>query len=182
MAYRTLCAAALFAFLLCGVVPAPLPAQVVTLAAPVPVTDDLAVVFEQGARLERERRWAEALAHYEEAFRQHPDRSELKQRVIVARAHYDVCRRYSDQSYLEAISSISERDALAIYDEVLLKIQSHYVTQPQWQQVLQCGITSLEGAVTGPQFVRRDTNRRRRSPAQGRNPKRPGQLPSGRRR
>jgi hypothetical protein len=38
-------------------------AQVVSLAEPIPVTDDLAVVLEQGARLESERRWAEALSH-----------------------------------------------------------------------------------------------------------------------
>ena len=74
-------------------------AQTVTLRSPVATHDDLAVVLEQGSRLERERRWAEALSHYEDALRQHPQRPDLQQRVSLARAHYEVCRRYNDQSY-----------------------------------------------------------------------------------
>jgi carboxyl-terminal processing protease len=156
MAVRFLQSAALAATLLGIALATPLPAQVVTLAPPVPATDDLAVVFEHGSKLERERRWAEALSHYEEALRHHPARTELKQRVITARAHYDVCRRYSDQSYLTALNTISERDAIAIYDEVLLKLHSHYVQQPQWQHVLNCGMTNLEVAITESAFVERN--------------------------
>jgi hypothetical protein len=33
--------------------------------------------LETGSRLERERRWAEALSHYEDALRQHPQRPDL---------------------------------------------------------------------------------------------------------
>src|SRR5262245_49658034 len=128
-------------------------AQTVTLATPVAAIDDLASVLEQGARLERERRWAEALSHYEDAFRQHPNRPDLQQRVALARAHYDVCRRYGDPSYVSSLRTINERDAAAIYDDVLLKIQSHYVNEPQWQRVLNCGLTNVEVAVTEPQFV-----------------------------
>ena len=131
-------------------------AQSVTLARPIPATDDLAVVFEQGAKLESERRWAEALQHYEEHLRQFPDRTELKTRVALARAHYDVCRRYSDHTYLAALGSLSERDALAIYDEVLLKIQSHFVHEPRWQQVLTCGLTNLDVAISEPVFTERN--------------------------
>ena len=127
--------------------------QVVTLADPIAAVDDLAVVLEQGARLERERRWADALSHYEDALRQHPQRPDLKQRVVVARAHYDVCRRYNDVSYNAALGTLSERDALAIYEEVLLKVQSHYVHEPQWQRLVQSGQTSMEVAVTEPLFV-----------------------------
>src|SRR5687767_13745895 len=74
-------------------------AQVVTLAEPIVTHDPIAVVIDEGARLERERRWAEALSHYEDALRLHPERAELQQRVSVARAHYEVCRRYNDQSF-----------------------------------------------------------------------------------
>src|SRR5262245_42859610 len=80
--------------------------QTVTLAQPVATYDDLAVVLEQGSRLERERRWAEALSHYEDALKQHPQRPDLQQRVSLARAHYEVCRRYNDQSYTAAISTL----------------------------------------------------------------------------
>src|SRR5688572_4064342 len=104
------------ALLSCPALTPPGFAQTVTLAQPIPATNDLAVVFEQGARLEQERKWAEAILFYEEQLRHHPGQTELKSRVIVSRAHFDVCRRYSDHTYLSAIGSLSERDALAIYD------------------------------------------------------------------
>src|SRR6478735_7427303 len=128
-------------------------AQAVTLSQPVATHDDLAVVLENGSRLERERRWAEALSHYEDALRAHPQRPELQQRVSMARAHYEVCRRYNDQSYSTALATLTERDALAIYEEVLLKVQSHYVHEPQWQRLIGSGQTSMQVAVTEPLFV-----------------------------
>jgi carboxyl-terminal processing protease len=129
--------------------------QAVTLAEPVATHDDLAVVLEQGSRLERERRWAEALSHYEDALRQHPQRPDLQQRVTVARAHYEVCRRYNDQSYATALTKLTDRDALAIYDEILLKVQAHFVNEPQWQRLIASGQTSMQVAVTEPLFVSR---------------------------
>jgi carboxyl-terminal processing protease len=127
----------------------------VTLAQPVVATDDLAVVVETGARLERDRRWAEALTYWEDAFKQHPDRIEFQHKAILAKAHYDVCRRYGDQTYVKALGSLSERDALAIYDEVLLKVQSHFVHDPQWQRLVYSGLTNIEVAVTEAAFVER---------------------------
>jgi carboxyl-terminal processing protease len=156
-ARRPILVAGILAWTLClGLMPLPARAQSVTLAQPIPAKDDLAVVFEQGARLERERRWAEALQHYEEKLRQFPDRAELKARVAMARAHYDVCRRYSDHTYVAALASLSERDALAIYDEVLLKIQSHFVHEPPWQQVVQTGLMNLDVAMSEQVFTDRN--------------------------
>jgi carboxyl-terminal processing protease len=127
--------------------------QTVTLAQPLAVNDDLASVLEKGARLERERNWAEALSHYEAALRQHPHRPELQKLATLARAHYDVCRRYNDQTYVSAVRSLSERDALAVYDEVLFKIHTHYVHQPDWPRLLECGLASMTVAVSEPLFV-----------------------------
>jgi carboxyl-terminal processing protease len=134
-------------------------AQVVELAAPIPATDDLATVFEKGARLEGERKWAEALSFYEEALRQHPARNDLAQRVTLARAHYDVSRRYGDATFVSTIDQLRDRDALAIYDEVLIKIQSNFVHQPNWQQIVYSGLTNLEVALTEPAFVEKNLAR-----------------------
>jgi carboxyl-terminal processing protease len=131
-------------------------AQTATLAAPVPAADDLAVVVEMGTRLERDRRWAEAVTYWEDAFRQHPERPEFQQKAQLARAHYDVCRRYGDHSYLKALGTISERDALVIYDEVLLKVQSHFVHEPQWQRIVNSGLMNVEVAVTEAAFVQQN--------------------------
>jgi len=45
----------------------------------------------------------------------------------LAKIHYDLTRRYSDSSFLRALSSLAERQALGLYSEVLVKIESHYV-------------------------------------------------------
>ncbi len=134
----------------------PAAAQVVTLADPVPATDDLATVLEAGTRLESERKWAEALSYYEEQLRLHPDRPQLRQRITLTRAHFDIARRYGDASYTAALDSLSERDTLAIYDEVLVKIQSNYVHQPRWQELLKSGLVNLEVALAEPLFVARN--------------------------
>ena len=134
----------------------PATAQVVELAAPIPATDDLATVFEKGARLEGERKWAEALSFYEDALRHHPSRNDLAQRAALARAHYDVSRRYGDDSFTSAIAQLRDRDALSIYDEVLIKIQSNYVHQPNWQQIVYSGLTNLEVALTEPAFAEKN--------------------------
>lgn len=129
--------------------------QTIRLAEPPSAADNLASVLEQGARLERERRWAEALSHYEEALRRHPERADLQERVALARAHYEVCRRYSDPAFLAALQTLSARDAVAIYEEVLLKIQSHFVQEPSWSRIVQGGALSVKVAATEPAFTAR---------------------------
>jgi len=128
-------------------------AQIVTLAEPVAAPDALAEVISRGSQLELDRKWAEALSYYEEALRQHPQQVKLQERVANTRAHYEVCRRYNDPSYNTALATLSERDAAAIYDEVLLKVQSHYVHEPQWQKIIISGQTCMQVAVTEPLFV-----------------------------
>jgi carboxyl-terminal processing protease len=126
--------------------------------APVKVesADDLAKVFEQGAKLERERRWADALTHYEDANRHHPNQPDIVKRLSFARAHYDVCRRYSDSSFAATIDGLTQQDAIGVYDEVLLKINTHYVHQPNWQELFNRGRTSLEVALTEAPFIERN--------------------------
>ncbi|QDU28408.1 putative CtpA-like serine protease [Anatilimnocola aggregata] len=117
------------------------------------INSDVAQTLEQGSRLEQQKRWAEALSHYEEALRAHPERPELKQRLTMVRAHYDVARRYADVTYTKAIHTITEREALAIYEEVLLKVSAHYVHQPKWHDILRQGTTNFDAALTEPIFV-----------------------------
>jgi len=128
-------------------------------AAKVDATEDLANVFEQGAKLERERRWADALTHYEDANRHHPNQPDLVKRLAIARSHYDVCRRYSDSSFGSTLGTLSAQDAIGVYDEVLLKINTHFVHQPNWQELFNRGRTSLEVALTEGPFIERNLAR-----------------------
>jgi carboxyl-terminal processing protease len=114
---------------------------------------DIAQALEHGSQLEQQKRWAEALTHYEAALKAHPERVELKQRLSMVRAHYDVARRYADATYTRALTTLTEVEALAIYEEVLLKVSAHYVHQPQWHDILRQGTVNFDAALTEPIFA-----------------------------
>ena len=115
---------------------------------------ELETVFRVGDQLEQERRWGEALSHYERARKDHPGRQEIEHRLAVARFHYEVVRRYSDTSFIETVKSIGEQGALDLYGEVLLKIQAHHVQRADWNQLLERGLTAMEVAFAEPSFRR----------------------------
>ncbi|MGD9645428.1 MAG: S41 family peptidase [Pirellulales bacterium] len=117
--------------------------------------EQLDEILQRGQALERDRRWGEALTHYEEALRQHPNDSRLEQRFTSSKLHYDLARRYSDQSFTRSLSGLSEGDALSLYSEVLLKIHSHYVEQPSWRHLVDRGTQGLEIALADPVFADR---------------------------
>jgi carboxyl-terminal processing protease len=121
-------------------------------------------LLDRGRALENERRWGEALTHYEEAFRQYPTERDLEQRLQISRMHYDLGRRYNDRSFRETVAGSSSRQALDLYGEVLLKIQTHYVENPDWRRLAEYGAASLEIALTDPLFI--ETNLQNVAPAQ----------------
>lgn len=114
---------------------------------------DIAQALEHGTQLEQQKRWAEAVLHYEDALKANPERAELKQRLTMVKAHYDVARRYADQSYTKAINTLTEVEALQIYEDVLLKVSAHYVTAPRWHDLLRQGTVNLGAALTEPVFA-----------------------------
>lgn len=115
---------------------------------------ELETILRVGDQLEQERRWGEALSHYEKARKEHPGRQEIEHRLTVARFHYEVVRRYSDTSFLESVRTIGEQGSLDLYGEVLLKIQAHHVQRADWNRLLERGLTALEVAFAEPTFRR----------------------------
>jgi carboxyl-terminal processing protease len=113
---------------------------------------DLEQVIATGKRFEQERRWGEALMHYEQAVRNYPDRHELGERLLTARMYYDVGRRYHDRSFISTIEQLEEAKALDLYGEILLKIHSHYVDDPNWTQIVRRGGQAIEIALNEPSF------------------------------
>ncbi len=116
---------------------------------------ELETILRTGDQLEQERRWGEALSHYEKARKEHPGRQEIEHRLTVARFHYEVVRRYSDTSFLEAVRTMGEQGSLDLYGEVLLKIQAHHVQRADWNQLLGRGLTAMEVAFAEPTFRQR---------------------------
>ena len=117
---------------------------------------DVAELLQSGQQLEREQRWGEALAHYEEAIRRYPDDTNLRQRFDAARLHYDLERRYTDRSFCESVLRLSTERALELYSQVLLKIESHYVEAPHWSELIEHGSTNVELALGEPTFLDRN--------------------------
>ncbi|MCH7725132.1 MAG: hypothetical protein IH991_01435, partial [Planctomycetes bacterium] len=120
------------------------------------VTDETALreVFQLGQQLESERRWGEALTHYEKALKEHPGERELERRIELARMHFDLTRRYGDRSYTRSLATFTAREALDMYRDVLLKIQSYYVNTPNWQRILERGTLQMDVAFADPVFAK----------------------------
>jgi carboxyl-terminal processing protease len=119
------------------------------------VSRQLEEVEAVGRQLEEQRRWGEALLHYEEAVRQHPGHTKLSERLLRARMHFEVARRYSDSRFVTSLQRTNERAALDLYNEVLAKIQSYYVHQPNWETLVTRGHEGLAVALTEAPFLER---------------------------
>lgn len=112
-------------------------------------------VFQAGEQFEVQRKWGDALTHYEQALKAHPNRRDLQQRLTLARIHYDVERRYNDHSFTAGLAELNEKSALDLYSEVLLKIHAHHVQAPNWQELLRRGTSHLDVALSEPGFASR---------------------------
>jgi carboxyl-terminal processing protease len=110
-------------------------------------------VLEQGQQLENQRRWGEALSLYEESLREMPNEQDLEVRFRTAKIHYDLGRRYHDASFRRSLTSLNETDALGLYAEVLLKVQSHYVDEPNWKRLIDHGTATVTTALVDDVFV-----------------------------
>jgi len=119
-------------------------------------TTEIGDLLRQGRRLEVERRWGEALSHYEDAMRLFPGERSLQQRFDLARSHYDLERRYTDSSFLEATAKLAPGKTLDLYSEVLLKIQTHHVEVPSWTELVGRGTMNFEVALSERTFVERN--------------------------
>ncbi len=118
-----------------------------------PSSPEVEDLLRRGQKLETERRWGEAVALYEEALRENPNDVSLSHHHDLAKIHYDLGRRYNDASYVRSLGTLDERAALALYSEVLNKIQSHYVSEPDWAGLVRRGTAGLEVALGEPAFI-----------------------------
>ncbi len=131
-----------------------LSAQVVTEAAPMAM-DGEPVAIEKGLEFERSQLWSDAVRHYETESRKFPNSTKLYQRLVISRLHYDVNRRYQDESYLASVRELSTSQALDLYSEILANLKTHYVDEIDWARVQIHGTAALEVALTEPKFVDR---------------------------
>lgn len=125
--------------------------------------DEVADLLRQGQRLEQQRRWGEAMALYEEAARNHPKNLAVQQHYATARLHFDLDRRYADRSFNDLLTRMPADRSLALYGQVLHKIESHYVETPNWKKLVERGTKSFDMALGEASFVRRNVPERNRA-------------------
>ncbi len=147
--------ATFFGFLAGGHLAAQAPSRPIAIGNNAPADNgQIEGVVRRGQKLESEQRWGEAVTLYEEALRENPHDRDLSTRHELAKIHYDLGRRYHDTSYLRSLTTLDQREAIALYGEVLSKIQSHYVSEPDWAAVVRRGTAGLEVALGEAAFTR----------------------------
>jgi carboxyl-terminal processing protease len=134
----------------------PASAQVPAAAAPADSRGEVALLLQRGDQLEKQRSWGEALSLYENAVRQCPHDTALRQRFDNARLHYDLVRRYADRSFRDMLARMPFDESLALYARVLEAIETHHVTAPRWDAITDGGARGLWMALDEPAFVERN--------------------------
>src|SRR5205807_2260245 len=103
--------------------------------------------------LERQRKWTNAIGVYEDALIHWPDRSEFRHRLRLCQIHSKLARRYQDRSFRNVLLRLPNDRALALYDELLERIESHYVEPVSFEPLLRHGLDNLEVALRDPSFL-----------------------------
>ena len=85
-----------------------------------------------------------------------PDRSDLRQRLRLCESHYKLGRRYNDVSFRNVLLRLSADKALELFDELLERIESHYVERVALEPMLRHGLDNLEIALRDPAFLKQN--------------------------
>jgi len=116
----------------------------------VPASDDLAA---RTATLSREGRWAEVITLCEPAARKGTLQPPLAQHYDLAKLHCDIARRHAEPSFRQQLGKLSEAAARRVYGEVLGRIATHHVEQPDFARLSARGLRALDIALDEPAFV-----------------------------
>ena len=106
-----------------------------------------------GERFEERSQWGDALRHYQKSVKQFPRQAELRRRLITAKAHVDVDRRYSDASFSRSLRVLDHRLSIDVLEEILLKIDTYYVDTPNWNRMCEVGSRFVAVALESPSFL-----------------------------
>ena len=104
--------------------------------------------------LERRRDWSAAIAEYEEALERWPSRTDFRHRLRLCELHYKLARRYQDRSFRAVLLKLPRDRALALFDELIERIQTHYVDDVEVAPLLRHGLDNLEVALRDPVYLR----------------------------
>ncbi len=111
---------------------APEPPALPAIALPAP-HEDLA---SRTTALAHQGRWADVVSICEMAARKGTLDPALRDRYDLAKLHCDVARRHAEPAFRERLASLSEADARRVYAEVLGRIGTHHVNDPEFARLV----------------------------------------------
>lgn len=114
----------------------------------------LSSLLNEGAGLENTQAWAKALEVYEQGLERWPHDRVLEQRRDQCKIHLQIARRYSDESFRTSLLRLPREQAIRLYNETLLMLQTHYVDPLVLGKLVNQGTENLKVAVADPEFVR----------------------------
>jgi carboxyl-terminal processing protease len=122
-------------------------------SAAAPSDSEIESALQRALELERQRQWSQAIEVYEDALRKWPSRTEFRHRQRLCEAHYKLGRRYQDASFRTILLRMAREQALLLYDELLERIEEHYVEAVGPEPLVRRGLDNLEVALRDPWFI-----------------------------
>lgn len=108
-----------------------------------------------GKDLEQQKRWQEAIQHYEKSLKSLPLNKQITERMQISRVHLDVTRRYADRSFIESVERSTPAQALEVYQDVVSKLETYYVDTVDYSKLALYGTAFLEVALTERDFLQK---------------------------
>lgn len=115
---------------------------------------NLSQAVNTGVELEVSKKWVDAILHYEKAVKGWPESKELEYGLRRSKIQFAVERRYSDNTFHKSLMTLSRSEAMSLFDEVLNRIQGHYVETVTPTSFVAHGTESLYLALTNDRFLK----------------------------
>jgi len=112
-------------------------------------------VLRVGKALEQQRRWQEAIQHYEKSLKLLPLNKQITERMQISRVHLDVTRRYADRSFIESVERSTSAQSIEVYQDVVSKLETYYVDSIDYYKLALYGTAFLEVALTERDFIQK---------------------------
>ncbi len=120
--------------------------------------------LERGQEFERRHNWASAIQVYRDAMTKWPSRTDFKLRLRLADMHHRLVRRYQDGSFRTILLKLPREKAFDLFDEMIERIESHYVDAVALEPLIRRGFDNLEVALRDPNFSFLEMNAPNRDP------------------
>jgi carboxyl-terminal processing protease len=115
--------------------------------------NDPVATLDRGLDLERQHNWSAAVQIYRDAKDKWPSRPEFKQRLRLAEMHSRLVRRYQDASFRNVLLRLDREKSFDLFDELIERIESHYVDAVPLEPLVRRGYDNLEVALRDPRFA-----------------------------